>query len=554
MITLFYAAVASVFIIAGCSERDEAKPAKASRDFQAGQYYDYYQKKDSAFYYYNRVIQNATDSLEKATAYFKMGLWQLDAGDYYSAQESLLSSIKTLDKEDSTHYQNLSASYNTLANATLNLKDYESAIRNYHLALNFATERDSRLYVFNNLGVAYQKSGDYYKAIPILDSAAAQRTSDTSLKAMLLSNAVRTKWLADSNFSPLPGFFSALALRRLINDSLGMNASFAHLSDYYRKSRPDSALYYALKRLEIAENLADPNDRLEALNQLIKVAPPERTKRYMEEYLRLNDSLATIRSRDRNQFALIRFDAERSKADNLLLEKHIARQNLIIGGIVLLAAAFILTLWILSRIKRKRLSMEAEKAIQKAKLQTSQKVHDVVANGLYRIMNELEHREIIERESLLDSVETLYEKSRNISYEDSDTEDSGYRQHIHQLLASFTNFQTKIIVSDKQETFWNRLTTSQKRELELVLEEILVNMQKHSHATAVEVCFSQQGDRGYVAYNDNGVGFGPNHRVGNGLRSTVNRIKSINGEIRFAKSRKGGASVEINFPLEPITL
>jgi tetratricopeptide (TPR) repeat protein len=551
---LFYVALVVLSFLGGCKEQVEPKPVKASYDFRAGEYYDYYQKKDSAFYYYNRVIQNSSDSLEKATAYFKMGLWQLEAGDYYSAQESLLFSIKTLDEKDTSHYRNISASYNSLANASLNLRDYESSIRNYNLAFGFAIERDSRLYILNNLGVAYQKKEDYEKAITTFDSAIAQSTTDTSLKAMLISNAERTKWLADPSFFPLPGFMTALELRKLIKDSLGMNASFAHLSDYYTKSRPDSALYYALERLRVAETLDDPNDRLEALNQLIKVSPSDQTKGYVGQYLKLDDSLTNVNSRDRNQFVLIKFDAEKSKADNLLLEKHVSRQKLIIIIIAVGAITILFIVWFWSRNRRRRIKSEAEKAIQQSKLQTSQKVHDVVANGLYRIMNELEHKEDIEKEVLLDRIELLYEKSRNISYEDTDIDYRVFRQPIHQLINSFNTVQTTVTVIGNQEAFWDMLMPSQKHELELIIEEMMVNMQKHSRATEVVICFKHQHNKAYIQYTDNGVGFSMAQKAGNGLRSTVNRTKSINGEVNFGKSDKGGASILISFPLEFISL
>jgi len=316
----FYTALSAVFMLSGCTEKEKSKELKASTDFRAGEYYDYYRKKDSAFYYYNRVVRYSPDSLEKATASAKMGLWQLEAGDYFSAQESLLLSIKTLDEKDSRHFGILSATYNTLANATLTLKDHATAIRYYLLALRSAP-KDLRPHFLNNIGVAYQKKGDYGKAIAIFDSALAQPIRDTSLQAKLISNAARTKWLADPRFSPVPHFLKALDLRRGIRDSLGMNASFSHLSDYYTSYQPDSAQYFALLRLQVAANLDDPGDRLEGLAQLIKVSPPHQTKSYVEQYLQLDDSITNVKSRDRNQFALIKFDAEKNKADNLLLEK-----------------------------------------------------------------------------------------------------------------------------------------------------------------------------------------------------------------------------------------
>jgi tetratricopeptide (TPR) repeat protein len=546
---LFYIAFIAIFAIVGCEKQKEKKQATPSRDFQAGEYYDYYGASDSAFYFYNRVINNSRDSLEKGTAYFKMGLRQLEAGDYYAAQESLLSSIKTLDEKNKTHYSNISADYNTLANATLELKDYESAIRNYNLAFKFAPDGDPKLYILNNLGVAYQKKGEYSKAISVLNSAVEQKTADTSLKAMLISNLARTKWLDDPNFIAQRNFMAALTLRRAIKDSAGMNASFAFLSDYYTNSRRDSALYYAVKRFEMAQRLGDPSNKLQALSQLGKLSPPDETKQYLEQYIKLDDSLSNVRSRDRNQYVLIKFDAEKSKADNLILQKHVIRQRLIIWGTVLFAMLLILGLVLVARARRKRLKRDAENSIRESSLKTSQKVHDVVANGLYRIMNELEHRETIAREPLLNKIEELYEKSRDISYEQLPQDSEEYDQQIYLLVTSFANGQTNIFIAGNEKAFWNKLSSSQKRELKLVLEEVLVNMRKHSRAKNVVFRFREQNGTGYISYKDDGLGFSPGLKFGNGLNNTVNRIKSINGQINFGESSKDGVSILVSFPL-----
>lgn len=550
---LYIPVVFTIWILIGCDAKNEAKKAIPSKDYQWGAYYDDYfpDKRDSAFYLLNRVVNNSEDSSEKADAYFRMGRQQLFAGDHYSAQASFLSSIKTLDENDTAHYNTLAADYNALGNAALEVKDYQPAIDNYRLASKFATNDDHKLYILNNLGVAYQKQGNYKKSASVFDSAANNNTLDTSIKAKIISNFARTKWLADSAYNPLSEFMYALTLRLLKNDSVAINASFAYLSDYYEKTRPDSAYYYALKRLEVAKKLDDPGERLEAFNQLIKVGPINQTKQYSDQYIQLNDSITNARSKDRNQFALIRVGAEKSKADNLQLQKHVSNQRLTIWGTVLLAILAIIALVVRARIRRNKLKQESENAIRNARLKTSQKVHDVVANGLYVIMNELEHNKTIDKEPLIARIEGLYEKSRNISYEeDSSGSNVDYDGQIHDLFNDFTNDETDVIAVGNQQTFWNRITEAKKNELLLVLNEIMVNMKKHSGANSVVIQFKQENNKGFICYNDNGCGFPSGFEFGNGLKNTVSRIKSLNGEVIFGKSEKDGASITISFPLE----
>lgn len=550
---LSYTPFIVLFILFGCNKKFENKQGGKSKDYQWGAYYDDYfpDKRDSAFFLLNRVVNNSNDSIEKADAYFRMGRIQLFAGDYQSAQASFLSGIKTSDQSDTAHYDYLAANYNGLANASFELKEYDSAIANYRLASTFATSYDQKLYLFNNLGVTYQKQGDYKRAASILDSAANNITRDTSIKGKIISNFARTKWLADPAYNPISEFRHALTLLFLIRDYSSITSTFGHLSDYYEKTRPDSASFYALKRLEVAKNLDDPSDRLAALNQLIRVGPPNQTKQFAEEYLELNDSITKAQSKDRNQYALIRFDAEKSKADNLLLQKHIGNQRLIIWGTSLLGILAIIAILVRARIRRIKFRQESENAIRASQLKISQKVHDVVANELYGIMNEMEHGKTIEWDELITRIEALYEKSRNISYEEVSTADHlNYDSQIHELFNNFATEQTEVYVVGNQPTFWSRITGFQKNELLLVLKELLVNMKKHSGAKNVSVVFRQEYNRAFIVYKDDGTGFPVAVEFGNGLRNTVNRIHSLKGEIIFDKNEKEGVSVMISFPLQ----
>lgn len=534
-----------------CGTKDEKKLAAHSKDYQWGVYYDEYfpNKKDSAFFLLNRVVNSSQDSIEKADALFRMGRMQLFAGDHYSAQQSFLSSIHALKVTDTAHYYWLAADYNALANAALEVKDYQTAITNYRRAFQYKPSEDNKLYILNNLGVVYQKIGDFKRSLLIFDSAASNHTLDTSIKARIISNFARTKWLADSTYSPLAEFMYALSLRISKYEPVAINASFGYLSDYYLKSRRDSALYYALKRLEVAKTLDDPGERLDALHQLIKI-PGHPIQYYSEQYIQLNDSINNARRTDRNQYAIIRYDAAKSKADNLLLEKHIGNQRLVLWSVVLMGFLAIIGILIRARIRRIRTDQETERKIKESQLKTSQKVHDVVANGLYRVMNELEHRDTIDKEFLLNKIERLYERSRDISYEPTRDNRAEHSQPIQELLSSYNSSGINVTISGNEQAFWNQLTPLQKRELQLVLEELMVNMRKHSQAAKVSIDFAQDGDRANVIYTDDGVGLPQEMKAGNGINNTVTRIKSLGGAIIFEKNGVSGLSVSISFPLQ----
>lgn len=543
--------LAIIIIWGSCNVKKDTADSN-SAIFEKAKAFHYYDKLDSAFYLYNEYVQNTTDVLKKATAYRYMAdiLWSI--GDVHGAEETVTGAIDILDSSDTAHYTELSYVYNLLGNVRLELQQYDDAITMFDNAKRFCTASNFVLEILNNKALAFQKKGDYNKAIAVYDSTLLLAQSNVSAFARILHNRARTKWLQNPNYPALPEYREALQIRLDSQYSRGLNASYAHLSDYYEKINPDSALWYAKKMLQQAFIIESPADRIEALDKIIRLDDPSELKSSYIEYKRLDDSLGLSRDTTQKVNALIRYDFQKNKEENIELKGRVARQWLLLLTLGLLTIFTIVWLWGRYNRRRKRIKLEAEKAIQQSKLKTSQKVHDVVANGLYVIMNELEHGKMIEKNELITRIEGLYEKSRNISYDETDTEDNpDHDKEIHQLFNDFSAGQTNVYAIGNQPAFWGKVTPVQKKELLLVLKELLVNMKKHSGATNVSVVFRQEDNKGFITYKDDGIGFPPNVEFGNGLKNTVNRIKLLNGEVIFGKSEKNGASVAISFPLEP---
>ncbi len=501
---------------------------------------------------FNRYVNNPDDTLKKGSAYKFMGEMQWYIGDLYGAQESLISAINTLDPNNKKHHEELGYVYNILGNVSLDLKSYGDAISYYNKAIDFVRGTDFCYNVLNGKATALQKNGNYNEAIDIYDSILVMQPTDQSLVARLIDNRAKSGWLQNHNYPALPEFWTALKIRIDSQYNQGLNASYAHLADYYANPNPDSALWYANKMFEKAKHTHNAEDILEAIDKLVSFNSDPILKEYWyRKFKLLNDSLQRSKDTTRNRFAVIRYEVQKNKADNLILQQHITRQRLFTYGVVLLAITAIIGLTVWYSKRRKRIKQEAEMSIKDSRLKTSQKVHDVVANGLYGIMNELEYVEEIKREPLLLKIENLYEKSRDISYEElSSANDTDYDKQIHCLVNEFTNEQTKVFLIGNQQAFWNKVTSFQKNEVLLIIREIMTNMKKHSGARNVMIRFKEENRLGNIYYSDDGKGFSPGIEFGNGLNNTVNRIKSLNGEINFGKSDKGGASIVIGFPLQ----
>lgn len=510
---------------------------------------------DSAFFYFNRVATSSSDTLQIAMAYGNMAKIQLDAGDYFGTQESALMSLQYLDPAIEYHRLWIAHDYYELGFSSLNLKNLDDAIRYFDKASEYSPDSIRKLTILNIKALAYQKQGEYQSAISVFESIIDRVTGDTGLYSKVLSNLARTKWLMDSTYYAIPEYSWALHLRELTKDRLGLNASYAHLSDYYTRIRPDSALYYAGKMYQTANALNSPDDQWEALQKLVKLSPAAESKKYFTRYVQLDDSLKTARAAAKNQFALIRYEVEKNKLENLALQKEnsdkklqLLMQRVVLFGTLAVAGLFAFLGVRYYRNRQQQVIRESQRQIRESKLKTSQKVHDVVANGLYRIMAELEHKEKIEKEELLDKIDLLYEQSRDISYEDQINSSSEFHETVNRLLISFAGNETKVLVVGNTAEFWAGVPVPAQKETEKILQELMVNMKKHSRAHNVAIRFERQVGQRIIFYTDDGVGLPQQFQYGNGLKNTETRIKSLNGGISFEEAAKG-LRLRISFPI-----
>ncbi len=510
---------------------------------------------DSAFYYFNLVATGATDSLEIAMAYTYMGIIQAYEGDHYGGQESLLKSLTYLDEHKKEDQECLGSDYHELGNICLNLKNYEAAIDYYRKALKYIKHPKAETIALNSIALTYQKKGDYDQAIDLYKSLLAKSKDKKKEYARVLSNYAKTKWLKDSAYPAGPELQQALQIRKDSNDIRGLNASYAHLSDYYSLSLPDSALHYARKRYEIAREMNSPDDEVEALSKLITLSPTNLLKPYFIRYQYLTDSIQTAKHTAKNQFALIRYEAAKNKADNLQLQKDNAQKKtqLVVQWFLLaLTILFFITAGIvlILRYRRRRQQIEfaSRQAIQEHQLKTSQKVHDVVANGLYRIMTDLEYKASLDKEDLIDKIEVLYERSRDISYENPTISKIPFHVKIDDLLGSFGSEHIKVLIFGNGPLLWSRINAQIQQEVEHILQELMINMKKHSQANSVMLKFEGQNGQVQILYTDDGIGISPQVKYGNGLQNMGNRIKKIGGQYTFEHPAKG-LKIHISFPI-----
>jgi signal transduction histidine kinase len=525
--------------------------------------YDYLEagRVDSSFLLFEKAkqlfLENA-DSLGVAKSLINMAITQRLQGDLYGGQETSLEALKYLNEKELTNRVFLSTNYNNLASATHSLQNYAQAIEFYDLAIKFSDDSlNSNIYL-NNLALSYVQLKDYESAIKLFKEVLYKVRNQPMHYARVLSNLAFTKWKDNSHYVPVPDLLKALEIREEQNDFWGQNASFAHLADYYEKTNADSSLFYARKQYVIAKQIKSADDQIKALERLIKVIPLDSVTFYFNRYRVITDSIQQVRAAAKNQFALIRYEVEKNKSDNLRLQNENAEkqirlttQRVITGSTIILSLIAIGGGIFWYKKRKQRLELEAQNKIKENKLHLSKKIHDVVANGIYRVMTDIEHKKFVDRDGVLDKLDDMYKKSRDISHEveeQTETEVS-YGDQLTDLLKSFASDQRRVLIAGNDSQQWDDINKRTKAEIKHVLQELMVNMKKHSQADQVVIRFESHHNQMEIFYKDNGIGASDIKSTGKGHSNMVSRIEGIGGKIIFVSEEGKGWSVKINIPI-----
>ncbi|MCZ4224968.1 tetratricopeptide repeat-containing sensor histidine kinase [Pedobacter rhodius] len=539
-----------ILLLASCKKNTTQQRVQTlSENYNQAWVYRDSSKLDSAYISFSKAKDEylgRKDSIGFAKSLINMAEIAYLNGDYFGSQELATQVDSYLDSTKKVERELLSSNYNTLGNVSNGLERYEEANTFFKKAILYTKNAAALNLYYNNIGVDLLYLKRYGEAISYFSKSAGDESSSTS--AMKLSNIAKAKWQQNPDFNPVPLFKKALSIRLSDNNLRGQNASHAHLADYYMAIKSDSAIIHAYKMYEIAKKINSPDNQLEALQKLIKLSPSEQSKTYFDIYQKLEDSVQTTRSTAKNQFALIRYETEKSKADNLVLQKDNEEKKyqllFLISGIVLLGTGSII--WY--RKRKQRLKLEAENAIRQNQLKTSKKVHDKVANKIYRVISEVENKDDLDRNHLLDQLEHIYNTSRDISYEITDSQQSRtFSQQLSAMFSAYISNTRFVEVTNNEDELWANVPENTKAEIFIILLELMTNVKKHSQATSVKIRFHKNQNIISINYHDNGIGLPKNVIYNNGLKNTETRIKNISGTITFESTNKSGLEILISF-------
>lgn len=477
-------------------------------------------------------------------------------GDYSGSQENATESLSYLDgKKDSLY---LSSAYNRIAISYRKQKLYDYAIEEYKNALRFVSSAKDSIIILNNIANVKRDKSEFDSAVGILTGILDEVSAkNTILRARIIDNLAYTKWLQNPETDVRSALEEALKMRLEKNDMEGLQASYAHLSDFFEPIANARAVAYAKKYLEVSTQYKNPEGQIKALEKLVYLAGPSESQEYAKRYAVLSDSLGIAQLRVKNAFAKIKFDyvreeqqklkykTEKEKAELLLKKKK--TENLILFTVVIGLAVISYLWYALQRTRAQaKISREKQEAIYNTEIRLSKRVHDELANGVYNVMAQL--GEDNSNKEILDKLENIYTLTRDISRENTSI-DTGNRfeEELASMLGSYPEGTAKIVILGLEDIPWQEISAEKKIVLYRVLQELMTNMKKYSGATLVAITLAKTPKTLQITYSDNGVGI-PSGKLkyGNGLRNTENRILFVKGSITFDTEK--GFRAEIQLP------
>jgi signal transduction histidine kinase len=303
------------------------------------------------------------------------------------------------------------------------------------------------------------------------------------------------------------------------------------------------------------------DDRLKSLKLLIEVSTGNQSKKYALDYIRINDSITRARQIAKNQFAKMKYDSKQHREENqkLKIEKDQNKiqleqqKNRILLLFLLITITIILTLLIVIFLNRKNRRVKVKTTIE-TENRISKKLHDEVANDLYQTIAFAETQNLgfnENKDMLLYNLGNIYYATRNISRENSPLLNGAeFEIEIKELLSGFNSVKVNIIVNGLERINWTLLDNIKKIIVYRVLQELLINMKKHSNCSLVMLIFKKNKNNLEINYIDNGAG-SPIERIiqGNGLQNVRNRILDVKGNITFESEPNKGFKSSIVLPL-----
>jgi signal transduction histidine kinase len=521
---------------------------------------------NTAFYQFNeskKLYETLKDSANIGYILIQMGDIQQVNGDYYGSKETVTEALAYVKKKSVyTPYIN-----NILGVADKELSLYNDAILYYKESLKQFKEIEEKQPPLNNIAAVYIQQKKYDKAIAILEflleSPASKKIltekNKASNKSRYQDNLGYAYFKKGMDEKGLQLMNEGLQTRIKSEDNYGSIESYLHFADYYSKKDIKKSDENALLAYRAATKMNSVDERLEALQILISNDNSPNTRKYTQKYFTLNDSIIKVRNNFKNKSAKIKYDAKKEKEENekLRLEKaenqlSLQRAKYLKIVFAIVFAFLVILIFILIRYYKNKNKAIEFKTSYNTETRIAKKIHDELANDVFQVIAFTESQPLYAentKENLLQKLDDIYSRVRGISKENNSIDTgANFTRSIKEMLSAYNTRERNIMVTNLENINWENIDDIKKITISRILQELMVNMKKHSHANIVVIRFENDQKSISLSYMDNGKGCEKSAIVQNGLQNMANRILAVNGTFDIETAPDKGFKVKISMP------
>ncbi len=310
---------------------------------------------------------------------------------------------------------------------------------------------------------------------------------------------------------------------------------------------------------------------------------------YLEKLNQLKDSINDTRQNIEISKIKEQYDNEKLRADNLEIEaKRVKNKNFLIGSLGLLLFISITAFLINKNTKRKQHIAEQERELEiqktekllkeqeltsidamiagqeKERQRLANDLHDNLGSTLATVKLHFQHLknnkgnpEIKNITELYDKTDNLleeaYQKVRTIAHEKNSgvMANQGLLPAIKKLAKKVSN-SNQLLVEVQDYGLEKRLDNTLEITIFRMIQELLTNSIKHSHATEVHISLTNHDSLLNIIIEDNGKGFDAKvlpEKDGMGLATIEKRIEHLEGTFEIDSTIGKGTNIIINIPI-----
>ena len=577
-----------------CKSKDTFYKAKSLKNL--GDYYYNLFKNDSAYFYYTKS-EKTFESLKNKVDLSEIQLYKsnilLFEKDYLGCEVAIINVLRTAIKKKD--YRLIYDCYITLANALDGLNDFEKSLELYNKAFEITKklENDSQYFSLKSqtyfyIGCLYNKNKDYKKAISYFNkSLKIKKTNsiDLVLYTNIIKNCAYSKFKLGDKLA-IVQLIAAFKIQDSLKNIPGIVSSKIFLSEYYLfQNDTVRAFNFAVEAKKTAHDNNIFEDELKLLELLAKIEP-KNSKIYNNRFIKLTDSLTNNERATRNKFARIEFETDEilNQKKTIEVEKDAISLRFVYAlttiGLLLIFGVFGYY-FIIQRNKLEILEFNQKELqsnndlyelmfsqqilLQKGKKveqkRISQELHDGILGkmfgvrfNLYELKNSQDHDTIQNCLLQAKQLQEIELEIRNIAHNLQNkifSNDLNFTTIIKSLYLDNVNPLNLIFdISIDEKIDWKTIENNVKLNLYRILQQILDNTNKHSHAKIVNLKIEENFNNLLICVRDDGIGFdSTDKQQGIGLKNIKNRVQQVNGTLELKSIINKGTIINIKITI-----